>query len=104
MNDTEASSPVIRTTDADKPQGVVLEVPRSRLARRSCFGGPIAHIRYFRTEFVTKQGWLDERAYSDLVALCQFAPVPASSRIGFSFRLIRAGWPRGTASPCPQHC
>jgi chromate transporter len=58
----------------------------------SCFGGPIAHIGYFRDEFVTRRRWLDERAYADLVALCQFLPGPASSQVGFSVGLMRAGY------------
>ncbi|WOH84944.1 chromate efflux transporter [Bradyrhizobium sp. BEA-2-5] len=58
----------------------------------SCFGGPIAHIGYFRDEFVTRRRWLDEQAYADLVALCQFLPGPASSQVGFSLGLIRAGY------------
>ena len=57
----------------------------------SCFGGPIAHIGYFREEFVVRRHWLDERAYADLVALCQFLPGPASSQVGFSVGLMRAG-------------
>jgi chromate transporter len=56
------------------------------------FGGPIAHIGYFRQEFVARRGWLDEAAFSDLVALCQFLPGPASSQVGFSIGLIRAGY------------
>src|ERR1700761_477835 len=58
----------------------------------SCFGGPIAHIGYFREEFVTRRRWLDEQAYVDLVALCQFLPGPASSQVGFSIGLLRAGY------------
>jgi chromate transporter len=57
----------------------------------SCFGGPIAHIGYFRDEFVVRRRWLDERAYADLVGLCQFLPGPASSQVGFSIGLMRAG-------------
>ena len=57
----------------------------------SCFGGPIAHLGYFRAEFVERRGWLDERAYADLVGLCQFLPGPASSQTGFALGLIRAG-------------
>ena len=49
----------------------------------SCFGGPIAHIGYFRDEFVVRRRWLDEHTYADLVALCQFLPGPASSQVGF---------------------
>jgi chromate transporter len=57
----------------------------------SCFGGPIAHIGYFRDEFVVRRHWLDDQAYADLVALCQFLPGPASSQVGFSIGLIRGG-------------
>jgi chromate transporter len=57
-----------------------------------CFGGPIAHIGYFRDEFVTRRKWLDEHAYADLVGLCQFLPGPASSQVGFSIGLLRAGY------------
>src|SRR5262249_33670691 len=56
----------------------------------TCFGGPIAHLRYFRDEFVVPRQWLDEKTYADLVALCQFLPGPASSQIGFSIGLLRA--------------
>jgi chromate transporter len=64
----------------------------------SSFGGPIAHIGYFREEFVTRRRWLDERAYADLVALCQFLPGPASSQVGFSVGLMRAGYLGGLAA------
>ena len=56
------------------------------------FGGPIAHIGYFRTEFVDRRKWLDEAGYADLVALCQFLPGPASSQVGIALGLLRAGW------------
>lgn len=56
------------------------------------FGGPIAHLGYFREEFVTRRNWLDERAYADLVALCQFLPGPASSQVGLAIGLSRAGY------------
>ncbi len=56
------------------------------------FGGPIAHLGYFREEFVTRRKWLDERVYADIVALCQFLPGPASSQTGFSIGLLRAGY------------
>src|SRR5665213_1392437 len=64
----------------------------------TCFGGPIAHIGYFREEFVVKRRWLDEPAYADLVALCQFLPGPASSQVGFSIGLMRAGYLGGLAA------
>ncbi len=55
------------------------------------FGGPVAHLGYFRSEFVDKRRWLDEAAYSDILALCQFLPGPASSQVGMSLGLMRAG-------------
>ena len=55
------------------------------------FGGPVAHLGYFRAEIVEKRGWLDDRAYADLVALCQFLPGPASSQVGMGLGLMRAG-------------
>lgn len=55
------------------------------------FGGPIAHLGYFRDELVVRRRWLDEAAYADLVALCQFLPGPASSQVGFALGLRRAG-------------
>jgi chromate transporter len=58
----------------------------------TCFGGPIAHIGYFREEFVVRRRWLDEQAFADLVALCQFLPGPASSQVGFTIGLMRAGY------------
>jgi chromate transporter len=56
------------------------------------FGGPVAHLAYFRTEFVERRRWLDERSYADLVALCQFLPGPASSQVGIAVGLSRGGW------------
>src|SRR5579863_1040518 len=64
----------------------------------SCFGGPIAHIGYFRDEFVVRRAWLDDAAFVDLVALCQFLPGPASSQVGFSIGLARAGYLGGLAA------
>lgn len=55
------------------------------------FGGPIAHLGYFRDELVVRRGWIADRAYLDLVALCQFLPGPASSQVGFALGLWRAG-------------
>jgi chromate transporter len=56
------------------------------------FGGPVAHLGYFREEFVRRRGWLDEASYADLVALCQFLPGPASSQVGLAIGLSRAGY------------
>jgi chromate transporter len=56
------------------------------------FGGPIAHLGYFHDEFVVRRRWLDDKTYADLVALCQFLPGPASSKIGIAIGLSRAGY------------
>ena len=55
------------------------------------FGGPVAHIGYFREEFVRRRRWLDDAAYAEVVALCQFMPGPASSQVGMGIGLLRAG-------------
>src|SRR6202167_5624919 len=62
------------------------------------FGGPIAHLGYFREQFVSRRRWLDDATYTDLVALCQFLPGPASSQVGFSIGLMRAGYAGGLAA------
>ena len=59
----------------------------------TAFGGPVAHIGYFRREFVERRGWLSEGAFADLLALCQFLPGPASSQLAMAIGLRRAGWP-----------
>lgn len=56
------------------------------------FGGPIAHLGYFREEFVVRRQWLDDARYAQLLAICQFLPGPASSQMGFAIGLLRAGW------------
>lgn len=56
------------------------------------FGGPTAHFGYFRLEFVERRRWVDEEHFGQLLALCQFLPGPASSQLGFSIGLLRAGW------------
>jgi chromate transporter len=55
------------------------------------FGGPVAHLGYFRRQFVERRGWLDAAEFADLVALCQFLPGPASSQVGIAIGLARAG-------------
>ncbi|MGN6515327.1 MAG: chromate efflux transporter [Rhizomicrobium sp.] len=62
------------------------------------FGGPIAHIGYFREAFVTRRNWLSESEFADLVALCQFLPGPASSQVGFALGVSRAGLLGGLAA------
>jgi chromate transporter len=62
------------------------------------FGGPVAHLGYFRAEFVERRKWLSEAAYADLVALAQFLPGPASSQTGFALGMLRGGWAGGAAA------
>ncbi|PLT35525.1 ChrA protein [Bacillus sp. V5-8f] len=62
------------------------------------FGGPVAHLGYFREEYVKRRKWLDDNTYSDLVALCQFLPGPASSQVGISIGTLRGGMLGGVAS------
>jgi chromate transporter len=77
----------------DLPAGSPLEAFRVFLKLGvSSFGGPIAHIGYFREKFVVRRRWLSEQTFVDLVALCQFLPGPASSQTGFAIGLIRAGY------------
>ena len=84
----QASAP--RPAIADRtPWSVFLVFLRLGL---TSFGGPIAHIGYFRDEFVVRRRWLSERGYADLVALCQFLPGPSSSQIGIALGLTRAGY------------
>ncbi|MDE3027575.1 MAG: chromate efflux transporter, partial [Paracoccaceae bacterium] len=64
----------------------------------TAFGGPIAHLGYFRNEIVLKRRWLDEEDFADLVALCQFLPGPASSQVGFALGLLRGGALGGLAA------
>lgn len=64
------------------------------------FGGPVAHLGYFRAEYVTRRKWIDEARYADLVALCQFLPGPASSQVGIAIGINRAGLLGGLAAWC----
>jgi chromate transporter len=77
---------------AASPRGSALEVFLIFLKLGlTSFGGPVAHLGYYRAEFVVKRKWLDEPAYADIVALCQFLPGPASSQVGMSLGILRAG-------------
>ena len=62
------------------------------------FGGPIAHLGYFRREYVERRGWLDEATYADFVALSQLLPGPASSQVGILVGTRRAGMAGGVAA------
>lgn len=62
------------------------------------FGGPVAHLGYFRQEYVHARRWLDESSYADIVALCQFLPGPASSQVGIAVGITRGGLLGGAAA------
>ena len=64
------------------------------------FGGPVAHLAYFREEFVSRRRWLSEQSYADMVALCQFLPGPSSSQVGIALGLSRAGFMGSLAAWC----
>ena len=95
--DPSAAAPLAAV--GDRKQGSSLEVLRVflRLGLTS-FGGPVAHLGYFRAEFVERRRWLDEPAFADIVALCQFLPGPASSQVGISLGILRAGLPGAFAA------
>ena len=88
-----------RSPAAAGPRGSVWEVllVASRLGV-SCFGGPIAHLGYFRDEYVLRRRWVDETTYADLIALFQFLPGPTSSELGISIGILRAGKLGGLAA------
>src|SRR6266404_2808344 len=97
-----ASEPIITADElksAAPERGSALEVLRIflRLGLTS-FGGPVAHLGYYRTEFVERRKWLDERSYADIVALCQFLPGPASTQVSMSIGILRAGLPGALAA------
>lgn len=90
--------PSAATTDSERPTtalGLFLIFLRLGL---TSFGGPIAHLGYFREEFVERRKWMTDHAYADLVALCQFLPGPASSQVGIAIGLFRGGLPGALAS------
>jgi chromate transporter len=77
-------------TNDQKSVGSVAEVFLAFLKLGlTSFGGPIAHLGYFRAEFVERRKWLSESSYADIVALCQFLPGPASSQVGFTLGILR---------------
>src|SRR3954467_9040981 len=82
----------VASPDRTAPAGSFIEILLVflRLGLTS-FGGPIAHLGYFRNAVVVRRRWLDEAAYADLVALCQFLPGPASSQAGMAIGLHHAG-------------
>jgi chromate transporter len=78
--------------------GLVEVLAASTRLGLTSFGGPIAHLGYFREEYVLKRRWIDEAHYADLVALCQFLPGPASSQVGIAIGIMRAGLLGGVAA------
>ncbi|WJR68802.1 chromate efflux transporter [Neorhizobium sp. CSC1952] len=84
-----AAAPEVTGDDARGTPGEVLRA-FLKLGLTS-FGGPIAHLGYFRDELVVRRKWIDEAGYADIVALCQFLPGPASSKVGFALGLLRGG-------------
>src|SRR5690606_23182469 len=81
----------------ERPSLTTLFLVALRLGLTS-FGGPVAHIGYFRDEYVIRRKWLDDRAYADLVALCQFTPGAASSKVGIGIGLTMGGLPGALAA------
>lgn len=81
------------------PRGSIVEVLLAFL-RLGCtsFGGPIAHLGYFREEFVQRRRWCTERTLAELIAIAQSLPGPASSQVGFALGILRAGWLGGIAA------
>jgi chromate transporter len=80
----------VRSTSAPERPGVGATFLRLGLVS---FGGPVAHLGYFRAEVVARRRWLDDRQYADLVGLAQFLPGPASSQVGMGIGVLRAGIP-----------
>jgi chromate transporter len=93
MTESAQRRPLGPSADTGSPSGNWTEVLAIflRLGLTS-FGGPIAHLGYFREEFVARRRWIDDRTYADIVALCQFLPGPASSQVGIAIGLSRAGY------------
>ncbi len=84
---------MIETTEKQSQAGTPIEVLLAFLKLGlTSFGGPIAHLGYFRAELVERRRWVSEEQFGQLLAICQFLPGPASSQLGFSLGLIRAGW------------
>ncbi len=95
MDETPPPSPVEPVGDRKEGAGPdrVAEVFRAFLVQGlTAFGGPVAHVGYFRREFVERRAWLSETAFADLLALAQFLPGPASSQLGMAIGLRRAGY------------
>lgn len=91
--ESECASEHREQPEGTRHQGTPKEVANAFFSLGlTSFGGPVAHLAYFRTEFVERRRWLSEEKYADLVALCQFLPGPASSQVGFALGWMRGGY------------
>src|SRR5690625_6241952 len=83
----------------NRGQGNLLEILLTSLRLGlTSFGGPVAHLAYFKDEYVNKKKWLDDKTYADIIAVCQFLPGPASSQVGISIGILRGGFWGGILS------
>src|SRR5207302_6104523 len=97
--DLKRSAAADRKRSAAAPAGTAAEVFRVSLKLGlTSFGGPVAHLGYYRAEYVERRKWLDEHAFADIVALCQFLPGPASTQVSMSVGILRAGLPGALAA------
>lgn len=92
------SIPISSALQTDERPGVLKIFLTFLVLGATAFGGPVAHFAYFRTEFVDRRRWIDERGYADLVSLSQFLPGPASSQTGIAIGMMQRGWAGGFAA------
>ena len=97
-NSIPESIVISSATQTDDRPGVLKIFLSFLVLGATAFGGPVAHFGYFRTEFVDRRRWIDERGFADLVSLCQFLPGPASSQTGIAIGMIQRGWAGGFAA------
>jgi chromate transporter len=97
-NSVPESIAISSATQTDDRPGVLKIFLTFLVLGATAFGGPVAHFGYFRTEFVDRRRWIDERGFADLVSLCQFLPGPASSQTGIAIGMIQRGWAGGFAA------
>jgi len=97
-NSVPESIVISSATQTDDRPGVLKIFLTFLVLGATAFGGPVAHFGYFRTEFVDRRRWIDERGFADLVSLCQFLPGPASSQTGIAIGMIQRGWAGGFAA------
>lgn len=85
---------------ASAQDGVGAKTILATFLRLGCtsFGGPIAHLGYFHEEFVARRRWLEESQFAEIIALAQALPGPASSQVGFTVGMVKAGWPGALAA------